>query len=148
MARSMSAEAGALGRAAPAGISAGGGRTPLILSWRATLTVRSATVRRMPACRLVDRGKPAQRVDHVAAITVAEVARHGDRPRELLELLGGRVVGHQVDHDAGCRCHGVSAVWDTTPTRSTESAIAPLSGLRRCRAADQTIDGLEPATFR
>ena len=53
----------------------------------------------MTSGRLVDVGEPAQRSHDVEAVTVAEDTRHGDRSGELLEVLGGRVVGHLVDDD-------------------------------------------------
>jgi hypothetical protein len=51
--------------------------------------------------RFVDVGESARRGHDVKAVTVAEDAGHGDRSRELLKVLGGRVVGHPVDDDEG-----------------------------------------------
>lgn len=66
-----------------------------------TLIPAIATGRRVPTCRLVDLGKPAKRRDDIEAVTIAEHTGHGDRSGELLEVFGGRVVGHPVDHDEG-----------------------------------------------
>ena len=55
----------------------------------------------MPALRLVDLGEPAQRDHDVEAVTIAEHAGHGDRSGELLEILGGRLVGHLGEYDVG-----------------------------------------------
>ena len=67
----------------------------------ATLFDSAMTIRRVTARGLVDVGQPAQGGHDVEAVTVAEHARHRHRSRELPEVLGGRLVGHSVDHDAG-----------------------------------------------
>jgi len=48
---------------------------------------------------LVDLSEPTQSDHDIEAVTVAEHPGHGDRSGELLEVLGGRVVGHPVDDD-------------------------------------------------
>jgi hypothetical protein len=51
---------------------------------------------------LVDVGESVQRGHDVEAVTVAEGAGHDDRPRELLEVFGCRLVGHRCDLTSGC----------------------------------------------
>ena len=55
----------------------------------------------MPALGLVDVGESTQRRSDVEAVTIAEDSGHGDGTGELLEVSGGLIVGHVVDHDEG-----------------------------------------------
>ena len=55
----------------------------------------------MPTLRLVNLGDPAQRHDHIEAVTITERTGHGDRASELFEVFGRRFVSHPVDHDEG-----------------------------------------------
>mgnify|MGYP001827845452 CR=1 FL=1 len=79
-----------------------GGRAVAVWSVvAARLIARSSPARRVPALGLVDIGEAAQGGDDVDAVTVAQHARHGDGSGELLEIFGGRVVGHVVECDEG-----------------------------------------------
>ena len=55
----------------------------------------------MPSLGLVDGGQPAKGDHDIEAVTVAEDTRHRDGTGELLEVLGGRVVGHLGECDVG-----------------------------------------------
>lgn len=48
---------------------------------------------------LVELSQAAQRSDDIEPVTVAEDTDHGDGSGELLEVFGGRVVGHLVECD-------------------------------------------------
>ena len=64
----------------------------------------------MPSLCPFDLGEPTERLGGDLAVVLTERARHRQRPRQLLEVFGGRAIVHPVMMTAGCDGRGHSCV--------------------------------------